>query len=386
MIQGKCFNFYAERGLDQPRWKSYGPNRQLYCRRVGIFSDDMNGTDTAAELGGLGLVVIGRNEGERLVRCLASVRFVPHRVYVDSGSTDSSIENATREGVLVIKLEVPPNFTAARARNCGLAKLLADWPGLEFVQTVDGDCEIDKDWIRSGLAALRAEPGLAAVFGRLRERFPDHSVYNALCDEDWNVSIGETPMVGGNAMFRVSALRQANFFDPSMIAGEEPDLSMRMRKQGWRLRCIDAEMGFHDADIMRFSQWWKRTRRTGHAYAELAYRHPDARDPNWPRTVYSILFWGGLVPIVLIVALILSSESRSWWLLVGLVFFPWSLHILQISLRKMRAGSSVKLASASGTLLMIGKIAQLIGLAEYYRNRFLGRASRLIEHKRPAGT
>jgi GT2 family glycosyltransferase len=347
----------------------------------------MNGIDPAAEFGSVGLVVIGRNEGERLVRCLTSVRASPHRVYVDSGSTDGSIENATREGVSVVKLEVPPNFTAARARNSGLTKLLADCPGLEFMQTVDGDCEIDKDWIRSGLAALQAEPTLAAVFGRLRERFPQRSVFNALCDEDWNVAIGETPIVGGNAMFRVSALRQANFFEPSMIAGEEPDLSIRMRKQGWHLRRIDAEMGFHDADITRFSQWWKRTRRTGHAYAELAYRHPDVRDPNWVRTVYSILFWGGLVPVILAVALILSwEESRYWWLIVGLVSFPWLLHFLRISLRKRHAGSSVKLASASGALLMIGKIAQIIGFAEYHRNRFLGRASRLIEHKRPAGT
>jgi glycosyltransferase involved in cell wall biosynthesis len=346
----------------------------------------MNGIDAAAEFKSLGLVVIGRNEGERLVRCLASVRSAPHRVYVDSGSTDGSIENATREGVSIVELRVPPNFTAARARNAGLMKLLADHPGLEFVQTVDGDCEIDKNWLRAGLAALQAEPGVAAVFGRLRERFPQRTVYNALCDEDWYAEIGETPIVGGNAMFRVAALRQANFFDPSMIAGEEPDLSMRMRKQGWLLHCVDAEMGFHDADIRRFSQWWKRTRRTGHAYAELAYRHPDARDPNWPRTVYSIVFWGALVPLVLAVALILSwEESRYWWLFVGLVFLPWSLHILRISLRKRHAGSSVKLASASGALLTIGKIAQFIGFIGFHRNRILGRASRLIEHKRPPG-
>ncbi|HWG68466.1 MAG TPA: glycosyltransferase family 2 protein [Steroidobacteraceae bacterium] len=333
-----------------------------------------------------GLVVIGRNEGERLVRCLNSVRSTPNRVYVDSGSTDGSIEHALSQGVAVVRLEVPPNFTAARARNAGLERLLAESPDLEFVQTVDGDCEIHPGWIAAGLKALRAAPELAAVFGRLRERFPERSVYNALCDESWNASIGVTPIVGGVALFRVAALRQVRFYEPTMIAGEEPELSMRLRKNGWQLRRIDAEMGYHDVDLTRFAQWWKRTRRTGHAYAELAQRHPDARDPNWPKTTRSIVFWGGLMPLALFCAVVLALfVGFHGWLLAGLIFLLWPLHILQIALRKVRAGSGVKLAGAAGALLMIGKIPQLMGLAEYHRNRLMGRASRLIEHKGPGG-
>jgi glycosyltransferase involved in cell wall biosynthesis len=347
----------------------------------------MTGMASAAGFESLGLVVIGRNEGYRLVRCLASVRSIPNRVYVDSGSTDGSVEHAIREGVSVIKLEVPPNFTAARARNTGLVRLLAESPGLEFVQMVDGDCEIHQDWIPAGLAALRAEPDLAAVYGRLRERFPTRSIYNALCDDDWNVPIGEAAIVGGVALFRVSALRQVNFYAPTMIAGEEPDMAMRMRKCGWRLLRIDAEMGFHDVDITRFAQWWKRTRRTGHAYGELAYRHPDARNPNWPRTTYSIIFWGGVMPLVLVGAVTLAIfTSFYWWLLAGLVLLSWPIRILQYALRKLRAGLNKKLAGASGALLMIGMISQFMGFVEYHRNRLMGRASRLIEHKGPAGT
>jgi GT2 family glycosyltransferase len=336
---------------------------------------------------GLGLVVIGRNEGDRLIRCLDSVRSIPNRVYVDSGSTDGSVERAMREGVSVIELEVPPNFTAARARNSGLVRLLADSPDLEFVQTVDGDCEVHRDWIAAGLAALRAEPDLAAVYGRLRESHPTRSVYNALCDDDWNTPIGEAPIVGGIALFRVAAIRQVNFYEPTIIAGEEPDLSMRLRKNGWRLRRIDAEMGFHDANITRFAQWWKRTRRTGHAYAELAYRHPDARSPNWPHTTHSIVFWGGVMPLALMSAVTLAIvDNLYWWLVAGLVLLPWLMRILQLALRKKRAGLSVKLAGVSGALLMIGKVPQLMGLAEYHRNRLMGRASHLIEYKGPTGT
>ena len=348
---------------------------------------DMSEIVSAAGLDSVGLVVIGRNEGDRLVRCLESVRSIVNRVYVDSGSTDGSVERAIREGVSVIELEVPPNFTAARARNAGLVKLLAGNPDLEFVQMVDGDCEIHPDWITASLAALRAEPDLAAVYGRLRERYPTRSVYNALCDDDWNSPIGEAPIVGGIALFRVSPLRQVDLYDPAIIAGEEPDLSMRLRKNGWRLRRIDAEMGFHDANITRFAQWWKRTRRTGHAYGELAHRHPDARNPNWPHTTYSIVFWGGVMPLALITAVTLAVlDNLLWWFIAGLFFFPWPVRILQLALRKVRAGLNVKVAAVSGALLMIGKVPQLLGFAEYHRNRLMGRASHLIEYKGPAGT
>jgi len=343
-------------------------------------------TELALDFASVGLVVIGRNEGDRLVRCLASVRSIPNRVYVDSGSTDGSIERAMRDGVSVVELQVPPNFTAARARNSGLERLLAESPGLEFVQTVDGDCEIRPDWIPAGLAALRADPALAAVYGRLRERFPARSIYNALCDDDWNTPIGEAPVVGGIALFRVAALRQVGFYTATMIAGEEPDMAMRMRKSGWRLGRIDAEMGFHDVDITRFSQWWKRTRRTGHAYAELAHRHPDARDPDWPRNTYSFIFWGSVMPLVLISTAILAMFAGArWWLLAALVLLVWPIRILQYARRKSRAGMNARLACASGALLMIGMISQLMGFLEYHRNRLLGRQSQLIEHK-SAGT
>ena len=330
----------------------------------------------------LGLVVIGRNEGERLARCFASVRGIPNRIYVDSGSTDGSMALARAEGVTVVELSIPPNFTAARARNAGLARLLADVPDLEFVQTVDGDSEVRSGWIEAGLRALRAEPQLALVIGRNRERYPERSIYNALCDDEWNMPVGEAAGCGGNALFRVSALREVNFYNPAMIAGEDTEMSMRMRKRGWRLRCIDSEMTLHDAAITRFGQWWSRTRRSGHGYGEMAFLHPDARVPNWPRSVRSILVWGGLLPTMLCSAIIMAlAIDPRWWIAALLLFLPWPVRVVQLARRQRGRGLSAPVARASGLLLMFGKIPQFLGLVGYHRDRLLGRASRLIEHK-----
>lgn len=331
----------------------------------------------------LGVVVIGRNEGERLARCFASVRHVPNRVYVDSGSTDGSIELAKAEGIEVIELVIPPPFTAARARNAGILRLTSSHPDLEFAQMVDGDCELQPLWIESGLAVLRNEPRLAGVFGRLRERHPERSIYNALCDDEWNVPVGEAAVIGGPALFRVNALREVDFYNAGMIAGEDTELAMRLRKRGWRLRRIDAEMGLHDAAITRFSQWWSRTRRSGHAYGEMAFLHPDARDPNWPRTVRGILIWGGAMPLLLAAAVVLAVVSAPGWIILAVLLLAWPLNITRLARRRKREGLSPSLARASAVLLMVGKLPQFQGLMGFYRDRLLGRASRLIEHKGP---
>jgi GT2 family glycosyltransferase len=339
-----------------------------------------------SKIDGLGLVAIGRNEGERLVRCLASVQEVASRVYVDSGSTDGSVEFARSGGLTVVELPVPPPFTAGRARNAGLARLLADIPDLEFVQMVDGDCEVQPGWLDSAVAVLKSESDLALVFGWTRERFPRRSMYNGLCDDEWNVPIGISTGCGGNALFRVEALRQVDFYNAAMIAGEDSELCMRLRKAGWRLRRIDVEMTLHDANITKFRQWWRRARRSGHAYGEMAHLHPDARDPNWPRTVRNIVIWGAAWPAILLLTLLLALliDTRLWFV-DALVAATWPLNVAKVTLRQRRRGLCIKLAWVSGVLLMVGKLPQLLGLIGYHRDRLSGRSSRLIEYKGTEG-
>lgn len=333
----------------------------------------------------VGVVVIGRNEGERLVRCLTSVRAIQRRVYVDSGSTDDSVSLARGSGATVIELEIPPYFTAARARNAGLMQLLTDNPDLQFVQMVDGDCEVHPRWIESAVEFLSKDRHLALVFGRRRERYPERSIYNALCDHEWDVPVGPASGVGGDALFRVAALREVDFYNAAMIAGEDTELAMRLRKRGWKLYRVDAEMTLHDANITRLGQWWNRTRRSGHAYGEMAFLHPDARDPNWPATVRSILLWGvGLPAAVSITALLALAVDWRWWIGVGLLLLACSLNTARIALQQRRSGLSAPVARASAFLLMLGKIPQSLGLIGYHCNRLSGRASRLIEYKAAA--
>ena len=247
----------------------------------------------------IGLVVIGRNEGDRLRKCLQSAQGTVNQiVYVDSGSTDGSQAMTQSLGVQVVELDLSIPFTAARARNAGFDYLLQINPNLEYVQFVDGDCEIVAGWLESAYHKLQSNPKIAVVCGRRRERFPNQSIYNHLCDLEWDTPVGEAKACGGDAMMRVTALKEVGGFNPTLIAGEEPELCVRLRQQGWKVFRIDAEMTLHDAQMTIFSQWWKRSLRAGHAYAEGAWLHGKPPERHWVKESLSIWFWGFIVPFL----------------------------------------------------------------------------------------
>jgi GT2 family glycosyltransferase len=214
-----------------------------------------------------------------------------HVVYVDSGSRDDSVGLAQGLGVAVVELDPAQPFTAARARNAGAAALATAQPNVALVQFIDGDCELDAGWLAAAMAAMAGSPTIAVACGRRRERHPEASVYNRLCDIEWNTPVGDAEACGGDALMRLAAFRAVGGFDPALIAGEEPDLCHRLRQAGWTVRRIDADMTRHDAGMTSASQWWARAKRSGYATAE-AWRRRGRSDPRLRRQALSNVFWG----------------------------------------------------------------------------------------------
>lgn len=322
----------------------------------------------------IGLVAIGRNEGQRLRQCLQSVvGQVEVMVYVDSGSTDGSVDLARSLGVSVVELDLSIPFTAARARNAGLARLLEVAPEIEYVQFVDGDCEVVPGWLELAERTLNQHPEVVVVCGRRRERFPAATIYNQICDIEWDTPIGEAKACGGDAMMRVAALQQVGGYNPTLIAGEEPELCVRLRQNGGKILRLDAEMTLHDAQMTRFQQWWKRSQRAGHAYAEGAWLHGDPPERHWVADVRRIAFWGLGVPLVAIAA--------AWWTrgLSLLLLLGYPVMVYKI-FKYYRRSLPSKQALLYALFCMLGKFPQAQGLLQFYWNKFSGKRSTLIEY------
>jgi len=332
------------------------------------------------------VVVIGRNEGARLKRCLRSIPAGVPVVYVDSGSTDGSAEFAQSIGINVLALDMSIGFTAARARNSGWRYIFDHHPDLEYIQFVDGDCEVDPAWLETACAALQAEPEMAAVFGRRRERFPEHSIFNRMCDDEWNVPVGIVASCGGDALFRVAALRAVGGYSDDLIAGEEPDLCLRLHRLGNYIRRIDAEMTLHDADIHSLGSWWQRAKRSGFAYTEHVLRHRGRSIPQWRRQLKSITFWGAAWPYGMT---IVSLTTAIWQPALGFgalaaLLMSYALQIARIAVRKHASGAKWGFALRYGALIILGKFAEFAGASQCWLGRKMQRQARIIEYKRPA--
>jgi GT2 family glycosyltransferase len=328
----------------------------------------------------LGVVVIGRNEGARLARCLAALRAADPGgpiVYADSGSTDGSAELARAAGADVVALDPGADFTMARGRNAGFRRLLERMPDVEWVQFLDGDCELQRGWLERGRLAMQAHPDAAVVCGRRRERHRNANIYHRLMDMEWDTPIGEIEACHGDALMRVSFLRRAGLFDESLIAGEELELSARLRAVGGRILRLPAEMSLHDAAIDHFGGWWRRCFRSGHAEAQCAARYGWRHQFGGQRTLLRPWVWVFLLPL----ALFCASLAFGPVALAGLLFYP--LHAAKIALARLRRGDSPGDSARYALFVLIGRIPTWLGHLSYWLTRLRGRRSTLIEYKDP---
>ena len=326
-----------------------------------------------------GLVAIGRNEGERLRVCLeSSLPRARHVVYVDSGSTDGSVALARSLGATVVELDTTVPFTAAWARNAGFERLDALAEDLEFVQFVDGDCELEPGWLDRAHAVMREEPDAAVVCGRRRERFPEASVYNLLCDMEWDTPIGPAAECGGDALMRVEAFRRVGGYRPDLIAGEEPELCSRLIAEGGRVLRIDEPMTLHDARMTSFRQWWTRNVRSGHANAEGGSQQVAHASARASRETRSTWLWGGVLPLAMLVALAIGVPSITLALAV-----LYAVQVVRIARREPRPRFATAHQYVYAASCVLGKLPNVQGQLRYAIGRLTGRRSALIEYKGP---
>lgn len=321
----------------------------------------------------IGVVVIGRNEGERLLRCLGSVPpAMAARVYVDSDSRDGSVTAALAHGWDVVALTGGPTLTAARGRNEGFRRLEQVGTAVDAVQFIDGDCELVEGWIACAAQFLRKHPEVAAVCGRRRERHPEASLFNRLCDLEWNTPVGMARAFGGDVMVRASAFRASGGYCEALIAGEDPELALRLRQAGHRIWRLEAEMTKHDAAMFRWTQWWQRNRRAGFASAAAAALHGSTAERHGVAEMRRAWIWGGFLPCALALCMLLQP---GWVWAAGI----YPLQALRVGWKLKRAGRESPWLQA--TMFVLGRFPEAHGCLDHAWASMRGRQRHLIEYK-----
>lgn len=306
-------------------------------------------------------VVIGRNEEKNLGRCLESVRrqSADARIlYVDSRSTDRSVEIAkgcAGVEVLVLTDERP---SAAKARNAGWRAAR----GATFVHFVDGDCVLADGWLPHALAAAR-DPSVGAVFGRFKEMHPDASIYNRMADLDWPTATGPVETFGGIVLVRRACLEATTGYDETLRVGEDPALALDIRRQGLTVLQTPHLMAHHDIDIASFGAYWRRNVMVGWSLAEISYRSRGHAISAWSgRTLrLSALLASALV--VAMVALLITP-----WAIAGAILLC-GVDLLRIARNNVRRAGSWAHAIAYALHARVILLPMVIGHWKWYRER-----------------
>lgn len=323
-----------------------------------------------------GAVVIGRNEGLRLEACLRSLEGqVGTIVYVDSGSSDNSLEIAGASSADIVELDMAKPFTAARARNAGFERLMEMRQSLSYVQFVDGDCIITEGWLESAHSFLEVHADVAITCGRLCEKHPELTFYSRLSDEEWDSPIGEIAACGGLAMIRADVFREVSGFNETIIAAEDDDLCIRMRAKGHRIIRLPEEMALHDIAISKFGQWWKRAVRAGYGFAHVGALHSGPPEFYFTKDRQRIWIWSLGIPLTIVILAYYYGANATLFLLV------YPLAVVRLAWRHARSGRPVKDGLFYGLFMMLSKFAGLVGMLRYYGDKLVNRQPKIIEYK-----
>jgi glycosyltransferase involved in cell wall biosynthesis len=338
-----------------------------------------NGAVSPRELPGLAIVIIGRNEGARLERCLRSIAATAaleggrELIYVDSASTDGSSARAAQFGAKTLSIG-SARPCAAVARNIGWRAAVAP-----LVLFLDGDTILDGEFLSSSLSEF-SDHKVAVVFGDRREINPSSSIFNRVLDLEWRVPPGPVEFCGGDALIRRDVLDRVGGYDERLIAGEEPELCRRIRASGYTVRHVDRPMTGHDLAILRFSQYWRRAVRTGYAYAEVSERFKHTDQPLWREQARGNRVRGVVLLALATGALAGTLATHALWPLLIAIAVIAGL-AARTTLRSRWRSPNLATRLAFGLHSHLVQIPILLGQLRYFYHRVTGKSAQLIEYK-----
>jgi cellulose synthase/poly-beta-1,6-N-acetylglucosamine synthase-like glycosyltransferase len=333
-------------------------------------------------------VVIGVNAAATLERCLLSIKNSNypqdhvHIMYVDGGSSDKSIDIARSVAEVEVIALTPEYPTPGLGRNSGWKSGKAP-----FVQFLDSDTILDPDWLANGVQVF--EDNVAAVMGYRTEMHPEQSVFNWIGSLEWNGRPGEAESFGGDVLIRRQVLAETYGYNEELVGGEDPELSRRVRLSGWRVLQLDMNMTAHDLAMTKISQYWKRTYRSGYAFAAVIDRFAADPSPFWNKEFRRIKVRGGgfvglsvlsaVSCIVLPLKLWAVSVSSGLFLVaLFLLFFP---RIFRVSYFEEDKEISYEQAKTYAWHCSLAVLPDICGVGRYYLGKWLNRPLRNKRNK-----
>jgi len=312
------------------------------------------------------IIIIGKNEESNLGNCFRSVLEMDYPadrfevIYVDTGSTDRSLEIARKSNVRAVE-EHAQFPSPGLARNRGIQEAQYD-----IIHFIDGDMTIDSGYLRKAVSFLDTDR-IACVIGNVSERRSDRSFLARVLNYPWSIrrsGFVEAPGAGGT--FLKGVLQMINGYNPLILKGQETELGYRIRQKGYRIYKIEHTMGVHHYGINNLCDLAKRSYLMGISYGMIL---------TMPREQsYADLFWRarnmlaqGIIFLVLVLILVITGKP------LFLLFLP-VVTVLYVLLRYWKDVFRRKdwYGYAYYMLMHLNKPVVFFGIISFFLRRFAG--------------
>ena len=249
------------------------------------------GTDEVDRI--VAVVVLNWNGGDDILNCLTSVSDSTHKaiqiVVVDNGSTDGSSDEIRKRFTQVHFIDNSENLGFAKGSNQGMEWALDR--GIEYTLLLNGDARLHPTAIHElMIAASQANDSVVAcpkmylgssdplaeklwfTYGTVKiwAGLFQNPAFNQVDSPAWSLPCDMEYASGCCMLIPARILREVGMFDESFFAYcEDIDLSLRIRKAGFRLRYVPS------------AHLWHGSQRPTNRARSASYRYLSTRNNLW---------------------------------------------------------------------------------------------------------
>jgi cellulose synthase/poly-beta-1,6-N-acetylglucosamine synthase-like glycosyltransferase len=286
-------------------------------------------------------------------------------VFVDNGSTDGSPDLLRN---LSLRVLAAPDVTISAVRNFGAQHSVGD-----VLAFVDADCLVPVDYLQRIDRALQ-DPAIDCCGARYRlpenpsrVEFVWHHLHET---EDRAVEARYVP--GGNCIVRRRAFEAIRGFRESVVTGEDADLGLRLREQGYVLRYTPEVYVEHLGNPKSLKSFFGKQR--WHALGMFATVRRGAIDKPVAMTILHL----GLILLGSTTAVLDGVTGAA-----AAMLLPWLVPLLSVAYRVRwggRVGSYPLHALLLYQVYFLARVAALLAIA---RADLRAIRAYIRRHKRP---
>ena len=208
------------------------------------------------------IIIKALNEEAKIAACIESALAALKNCYgevilADSGSTDRTIEIASAYPIRIVQL------ADTSQRRCGIGPQLGyQFSHGEFVYILDGDMEMDPEFIEHAVREMQADEKLGGVAGIVDEQSIGSMQFRGRQMRNEEGTAGDASWLDMGGLYRRRALEQVGYMsNRNLHAYEEQELGLRLRSKNWTLRRLPVRSvkhwGHTEATLPLLAKRWR---------------------------------------------------------------------------------------------------------------------------------